>query len=70
MFTCPLLLGSSAKNECDLLVDNSEHPLLSIPFKLLLHFKEAMNYEASLASSFVQVTMLACQAKASDPLFQ
>ncbi len=33
-------------------------------------FKEAMNNEASFASSFVRVTMLACQAKASDPLFQ
>lgn len=33
-------------------------------------FKEAINNEASFASSFVRVTMLACQATASDPLFQ
>lgn len=40
------------------------------PSDFYFAFKEAMNYEVSFASSFVQVTMLACQAKASDPLFQ
>ena len=41
-----------------------------IPSNFSSSFKEAMNNEASFASSFVRVTMLACQAKASDPLFQ
>lgn len=33
-------------------------------------FKVALNNEVSFASSFARATMLACQAKASDPLFQ
>lgn len=41
-----------------------------LPSNFPSFFKQAMNNEASLASSFVQVTMSACQAKASDTLFQ
>lgn len=65
MFTFLLLLNFSAKNKHDLigLLDILCFP---IPSNSSSSFKEAMNNEASFASSFVQVTMLACQAKASD----
>lgn len=68
LLTFLLLLIFSVEGKRDLLVDNwtCEHPLQTFPPPS----KEAMNNEVSFASSFVPVTMLACQAKASDPLFQ